>query len=96
MFTRESRYAKLGKRIHREPDGREIVYVERRFAPSGESLPLLVEATVQQGDRLDLLSARTLGSSELFWRIADANDALAPLALAARPGRRLRVPMPQV
>ena len=40
------------------------------------------------GDRLDLITARTLGDPEQFWRICDANDALDPDDLA-EPGRRL-------
>ena len=60
------------------------------------SLPLLVEITVNQGDRLDLITANTLGDPEQFWRICDANDAMHPGELTAVPGRRLRVAVPQV
>jgi nucleoid-associated protein YgaU len=58
-------------------------------------MPLLVEVTVNQGDRLDLIAARALGDPELFWRICDANNAMDPLELTAEPGRRLRVAIPQ-
>jgi nucleoid-associated protein YgaU len=63
--------------------------------PAGESLPLLVEVTVQPGERLDLITARTLGDPLQFWRIADANNAMDPQELAAEPGTVLRVPVPQ-
>jgi hypothetical protein len=59
-------------------------------------MPLLVEVTVTQGDRLDLITARTLGDPEQFWRICDANNAMNPFALTAEPGRVLRVAMPQM
>ena len=49
----------------------------------------------RQGDRLDLITARTLGDPEAFWRVCDANDALDPAELTSEAGRRLRVPLPQ-
>jgi hypothetical protein len=51
---------------------------------------------VVQGDRLDLIAARTLGDSEQFWRVCDANDAMDPHELTAEPGRAVRVPVPRV
>jgi hypothetical protein len=72
------------------------VYWKRRFLPAGDTLPLLVEVTVTEGDRLDLIAARTIGDPEQFWRICDANDALNPFDLAEEPGRILRVPIPQI
>lgn len=95
MFDVTSRYYSLDTAVYATADGRELPYVRRRFVPAGETLPLLAEVTVEQGDRLDLITARTLGVSEAFWRIADANNALDPAALTAEPGRRLRVPVPQ-
>jgi hypothetical protein len=58
-------------------------------------MPLLVEVTVIQGDRLDLITARTLGDPEQFWRVCDANDAMNPPDLTAQPGTAVRVPVPQ-
>jgi hypothetical protein len=95
MFDPGSRYAPLPIATLTDAEGRPIAYVTRRFLPQGASLPLAVEARVEQGDRLDLIAARTLGDPEHFWRICDANDALDPWALTAEPGRRLRVPVPQ-
>jgi hypothetical protein len=94
MFEPTSRYAKVEDAALTTPDGREIAYKRRRFLPRGEDLPRLAEAKVVQGDRLDLVAARTLGDPEQYWRICDANDALDPHALE-EPGRRLVVPMPQ-
>lgn len=95
MFTHTSRYFNLETVKITLPDGREAVYKRRRFLPRGSQMPLLVEATVTEGDRLDLITARTLGDPEHFWRVADANDAMNPFDLTAEPGRVLRVPVPQ-
>lgn len=95
MFETTSRYYNLDTDTFTAPDGRRIAYVLRRFLPQGGKLSLLVEVTVAQGDRLDLISARTLGESELFWHVCDANDAMNPEDLTAEPGAILRVPIPQ-
>src|SRR3712207_7753957 len=34
--------------------------------------------TLFRSDRLDLITARTLGDAEQFWRVADANDTMNP------------------
>lgn len=95
MFEPTSRYYNLGNRSFTAKDGREILYKERRFLPQGKTLPLLVEVTIEQSDRLDLIAYRTLGNPELFWRVCDANDAMDPFQLTAEPGRKLRVAIPQ-
>jgi hypothetical protein len=92
-FAPGSRYAPLNTAVWQAPDGTRITYVERRICPQPDTLPLLVNAPVRPGDRLDLLAARTLGDPLLFWRIADANAAMNPSALAV-PGKLLRVPVP--
>ena len=95
MFDLTSRYFHVENRTWTGPDGRVIVYKGRRFLPQGKSLPFLVEVSVEQSDRLDLIAARTLGQAELSWRICDANDAMDPASLTAIPGRKLRVAIPQ-
>jgi hypothetical protein len=95
MFETTSRYYNLANRSYEAKDGHAILYKERRFLPQGMNLPLLVEVTVEQSDRLDLIAYRTLGNPELFWRVCDANDAMDPFALTASPGRKLRVAVPQ-
>ena len=95
MFDPTSRYAAIDTARLTTAEGRVVAYVRRRFLPPGPALPLLVEVTVTQGDRLDLVTARTLGDPEQFWRVADANDAMNPFDLTAEPGRILRVPVPQ-
>jgi hypothetical protein len=95
VFDPGSRYAGLETATATTPDGRPVAYVRRRFVPQPERLPLLVEVQVAQGERLDVIAARTLGDPEQFWRICDANRALRPDDLTAEPGRPLRVPVPQ-
>ena len=95
MFEPASRYAKIETATLERPDGRTVAYVRRRFLPRGATLPLLAEVTVNQGDRLDVVTAATLGDPEQFWRICDANDAMHPDDLTPVPGRRLRIAAPQ-
>lgn len=95
MFDYTSRYYTVATATLTRPDGREIVYVRRRLLPRGESQPLLAEVTVQQGERLDLFTYRTLGDPLQFWRIADANDAIDPFDLVNPSGQTLRVGVPQ-
>ena len=94
MFEHTSRYYKLDDASHTTADGRIITYKPRRFLPDGKNMPLLVEVTVTQGDRLDLITARTLGDPEQFWRICDSNNTMNPSDLI-EPGRILRIPVPQ-
>ena len=96
MFDPTSRYYGLEQATYTCRDGDEMRYVRRRFCPQGEHLPLLIEVTVTDGDRLDLLTARTLGDPLQFWRVCDANNALYPFDLLDETGRTLRVPIPQV
>lgn len=94
MFEPASRYHDLETAIISDRSGRMVAYKRRRFLPEGRSMPLLVAVSVEGGDRLDLISARTLGDPEQFWRICDANDAMDPEELI-QLGRTLRVPVPQ-
>jgi nucleoid-associated protein YgaU len=93
MFDRTSRYQGLETATFTDAEGREIVYVKRRFLPRGSRLPLLMQVQVDEGDRLDRIAARTLGNAELFWRIADATDAMDPADLEVVE-TVLRVPIP--
>ena len=99
MFGPGSRYAQVETATLTSDDGRVIAFKRRRFLPQGRSLPLLAEVAVQQADRLDLITHRTLGDAEHFWRICDANDAMNPTSLtgdeAVAAALVLRVPVPQ-
>jgi hypothetical protein len=99
MFDHTSRYYNLEIATLELPDGRTLSYVRRRFLPQGDAMPLLAEVSVAQGERIDLLSYRTLGDPLAYWRICDANNAMNPQDLIEEatgdPSRLLRVPMPQ-
>jgi len=95
MFEPTSRYYALETTTLTLPDGRQVAYKRRRFLPDGATLPLLTEVLVVEGDRLDLITARTLGDPEAFWRVCDANNVLDPFELTESIGRRVRVPIPQ-
>jgi hypothetical protein len=95
MFEKNSRFYNLETATYTSSDGKQTAYKRRRFLPKGEELPLLTEAKAEQRDRPDLIANRTIGDPEQFWRIADANDVMEPGELAEKPGRRLKVPVPQ-
>ena len=94
MFDATSRYAQIEEATLTLPDGRVVAYKRRRLVPPASAHQRLGEVVVGPSDRLDLVTARTLGDPEHFWRLCDANDALDPQELE-RPGRRLIVPLPE-
>jgi hypothetical protein len=95
LFEPTSRYYALEEATFEMPDGRAVTYKRRRPIPRAAELQLLAEVEVTQGDRLDLITARSLGDPEQFWRVADANDAMNPFELTSAVGRRLHIPLPQ-
>lgn len=95
MFDYTSRYYSLPNATHTDRDGRGVTYKRRRFLPAGKDMPLLVEVSINAGDRLDLITARMLGDPLQFWRVADANDTMNPETLTDELGRVIRVPVPQ-
>ena len=96
MFSPSSRYYSIPDAQYVMSTGREVIYKRRRFLPEADKLPLLTNVKVVDGDRLDIIAAKTLGNPLLFWRIADANNAMNPVDLTKQPGRELRVAIPQV
>ena len=96
MFDYTSRYANLETATLTTADGRMVTYVRRRFLPPLDTLQIVAEVTVSDPDRLDLITARTIGAPEQFWRIGDANVALNPFDLTATPGDRVRIPAPSI
>lgn len=93
MFTATSRYSNLETAVYEDPSGRMMVYVRRRFVPAFDG-SVLVEHSVVERDRLDVITARYFGDPEQFWRICDANTILLPDDLTAEVGRRLNIPSP--
>ncbi|NEO45021.1 MAG: hypothetical protein F6K55_13180 [Moorea sp. SIO4A3] len=96
MFQATSRYYNLETATFTSSDNRVISYKRRRFLPQGETLSLLVEVTVTEGDRLDLITDSNLGDAEQFWQVCDANNTMNPFDLTAEPSKVLRVPQPQL
>lgn len=93
-FPPTSRYHDVEVATLELPDGRTVAYLRRRFVPPPESFALLREHVVRSGERLDHIAATYLGDAEQFWRIADANGAIAPEELTDAAGRRLRITLP--
>lgn len=96
MFDPKSRYYTLETATTTDENGRTVAYVKRRFLPQGSTMNTLADVTVKQGERLDLITARTLGDPEQFWRVADANNAMDPFDLVEVTGAVIRVPVPEL
>src|SRR5881409_3483934 len=100
MFESNSRYFNTATATFSltTADGRvrTITYLQRRFLPSGDGAPTLVEHGVQQSDRLDNITARYLGDPTLFWRLCDANGVLKPSELTEEIGRVVQINLPQL
>lgn len=95
MFEYTSRYYNLEQKKFKDSGGRVISYAKRRFLPQGKEIPVLGEIAIAEGDRLDLITYRTLGDPEQFWQICDANNAMNPVELIEEPGSSLVIPLPQ-
>ncbi len=94
-FPPTSRYATTPTTTVQTADGRELVYLTRRFVPGPETLAQVREHIVQAGDRLDNVTAQEIGDPEQFWQVCDANTAFEPAQLTEQPGTRLRITLPQ-
>lgn len=91
----DSRYRDIDKAEYQFDDGRKVTYRRRRFLPGAATMATLTLVTVEEDDRLDLLTAANLGNPEHYWQVCDANDVLDPNQLEI-VGRRVRVPIPKV
>ena len=94
-FPPNSRYAAIEVATRETADGRTVAYLRRRTVPPPERFALLMEHFVVQGERLDNITALTIGDPERFWQLCDANGAMLPDELTAEPGRALRVTLPE-
>jgi hypothetical protein len=94
-FDPSSRYYGLDTSTYAAPDGRQIVYVRRRFVPLPETFALIRNYIVNASDRLDNVAAQQYGDATQSWQLCDANAAFDPADLTVTPGRRLRVTLPQ-
>jgi hypothetical protein len=82
MFFPGSRYAASSQYTLTLANGTAVRVVT---APKPGAPAVLGYYRRQAGDRLDPIAARFLGDATQFWRICDANGAIVPDALAARP-----------
>jgi len=98
MFAVTSRYASISTATYTLPDGRIVVYLQRRFIPQTAATVVLARYTVVQGDRLDRITANFMGDPEQFWRICDVNNVMQPEELTddSAIGQQLLIPLPQV
>jgi hypothetical protein len=95
MFEPTSRYYQVeDASIKTKDEGAYVTYKRRRFLPDWSKMILLQELKVNEGDRLDTISARVVGDTEQFWRICDANDAMHPLELTSELGRSIKIARP--
>ena len=95
MFEPTSRYFTLRDLLYTTSDGRhQIPYKQRRFQPSANEIQISQEIAFSAGDRLDLIAFGTLGDSEQYRRLCDANsDTMHPLEITSKSGRIIRIPI---
>lgn len=94
MFEPTSRYYAVEDKSLSTKDGEKIAYKKRRFLPDWSELMVIQEVKVNEGDRLDRISARIIGDPEQFWRICDANNVMHPLEITSEPGKSFRIARP--
>ena len=95
MFPINSRYCGIARVTLETQDGKQIVFLRRRFVPPPERFDLLTEHTVSDGERLDNITALYLGDPEQFWRVCDANGVIRPDELTETVGRKIRITLPE-
>ncbi|HLG14208.1 MAG TPA: LysM domain-containing protein [Blastocatellia bacterium] len=99
MFDPSSRYFAIPTTTLSVADAgdrtREIRFIKRRIIPASETMTMLVEHTVTQGERLDNVTARYLGDPAQFWRVCDANNVMQPEELE-ETGRVVKIALPNL
>jgi len=95
MFPINSRYYGIATVTVETQDGKQIIFLRRRFVPPPERFDLLTEHTVSEGERLDNITALYLGDPEQFWRVCDANGVVRPAELTETVGRKIRITLPE-
>jgi hypothetical protein len=94
VMPANSRYQGLPTATWTAPDGRQTVYISRRIVPPASRFGVIGTHRMIDGERLDQVAGKLLGDPLLFWRLADANNALDPAELEQR-GRRIRITLPE-
>jgi hypothetical protein len=93
-FGPESRYYGLALLSLTTASGTQISYVSRRFIPPPQDYTVLQLYRVQQGDRVDVVSASLLGNPLSYWQLCDANVVIEPPDLVSVPGAFINVTLP--
>jgi hypothetical protein len=95
-FPSSSRYFQIDVGQYQPtPDAQPIAYLRRRFLPATSRFSPIGLYVVQQGDRLDNITANYLGDPEQFWRLCDANNALSPDDLTDTIGNTIVITLPE-
>lgn len=94
LYPATSRYSGLDTATFTTGDGREVIYLRRRFVPSPELFQTIEQHMVTEKERPDTIAAAYLGDPELFWRLCDANNAMRPEELTETVGRELKITLP--
>ncbi len=94
LFAATSRYYGLATETIEIAPGKTVGYVTRRFLPDPSQFQVLQQHVVGEGERLDNIASQFLGDPALFWRLADANNAMRPEALTETVGATLLITMP--
>ena len=88
MFDPASRYANVETYTVVDHRGRQVTVVA---VPPHPDATLLGIHALRQGERLDHLAQKYLGNAELFWAIAEQNDAVLAESLTER--REIDIPV---
>jgi hypothetical protein len=91
-FPATSRYHLITTEQIDGPDDEPIIYLRRRFVPPPEYYSSQQMHRVEDGERLDNITAMYLEDAEQFWKVADANGAMQPQDLTGQAGNLLRIP----
>jgi len=92
LFPPTSRYYGIPASTIVLPGGVAGIYLQRRILPRLETILVLQQHAVVQGERLDHITFQYLTDPEQFWRIADANSEMDATRLTDAPGRRVNIP----
>ncbi len=89
MFFKGSRYADVPTCEGQAADGTVVQYKKIRIIPPTKAVR---GHTITQGERLDNIAYQHFRDPERFWRICDANLAMWPADLVAKPGDTILIP----
>ncbi len=92
--AQNSRYYGLPTATCTQKDGTVVRYLQRRIIPQPDQFATMRQYVTIEGDRIDNIANAQLGDPLLYWIICDANAAGDPDALAAEPGKALRITLP--